>query len=300
MKRPCLTLKRSKKQCNNILSGSYSDLSLKVELDKLLINGKYGIINVGTDKKTDERVIVKTISKIGSDKNRLKAEVSTLEKLKSNSIKFVIDMYYSIEDINSIYIIQEYCDGGDMYSLLDEIDLLPEKRTANILNNLLKTMTHCHKLGIVHRDLKPENIVFKKKRKDVNDTSGDDDFRLIDFGLAYHNINNSKIKMTSILGTSYYIAPEILTRVNGYYNESCDIWSIGVILYVSLSGTTPFYGKNYFDIIKSIKNGKYDCNGSTFKNISFDAKDLINKLLTYNPKKRININDALKHNFFTN
>lgn len=101
--------------------------------------------------------------------------------------------------------------------------------------------------------------------------------------------------MTERFGTAYYIAPEVLKKD---YNEKCDLWSIGVILYVLLSGTPPFGGKSDKDIIKNVQKGVYDFDEKDWKNISEEAKDLINKLLTYEPSKRISAKDALDHKWF--
>ncbi len=103
-------------------------------------------------------------------------------------------------------------------------------------------------------------------------------------------------KMTERFGTAYYIAPEVLKRE---YNEKCDLWSIGVVLYVLLSRTPPFPGRNDKEIIKNVQKGAYDFDGSEWKDISDDAKDLINKLLAYDPMKRISAKEALEHRWFT-
>lgn len=114
--------------------------------------------------------------------------------------------------------------------------------------------------------------------------------KVIDFGTAQKY--NPAIPMTQISGTSYYIAPEVLAHS---YNEKCDVWSIGVLMYILLSGEPPFDGKSERDILTSVKLGQYSLNGREWTNISKEAKDLIKRMLTYKPEKRISAKEALSH-----
>lgn len=100
--------------------------------------------------------------------------------------------------------------------------------------------------------------------------------------------------MSQIFGTAYYIAPEVL---KGEYNEKCDLWSIGVILYILLSGKPPFDGNDDKEIVTNVRMGVYSITGSDWKNISADAKDLIKKMLTYDAQNRINAEEALNHSW---
>lgn len=125
---------------------------------------------------------------------------------------------------------------------------------------------HCHSKNICHRDLKPENILM--------DSKNNNSIKVIDFGASQKFETNKK--MNQIYGTAYYIAPEIL---KSEYNEKCDIWSIGVIMYILLSGKPPFYGEDDQEILNSVKRGNFSLTGSEWKNISSDAKDLIKQML---------------------
>jgi calcium-dependent protein kinase len=144
-----------------------------------------------------------------------------------------------------------------------------------------------HSKGIVHRDIKPENIMLESK------SSEDLSIKLIDFGTSNFIKNNQHLSMK--IGTPYYIAPEVLKKSYGY---ECDIWSLGVILYMLLSGTPPFDGFDDQSILQKVKIGKYSLEGESWELISNEAKDLIKKMLTYSPEKRINAEDALKHEWF--
>ena len=124
---------------------------------------------------------------------------------------------------------------------------MTEQDAAYVVRQLLSAITYCHSKGVVHRDLKPENILIESIGED-----GRINIKVIDFGAALFFAPETKISET--LGTPYYIAPEVLL---GNYNEKCDVWSIGVILFILLSGTAPFNGPNDEEIMNAVKKGTY-------------------------------------------
>ncbi len=142
------------------------------------------------------------------------------------------------EDIY-LFIIEEYCEGGDLTSFLMRNRVLNEDLTRSIIRQLLTTLNYLHSKGITHRDVKLENILIHKKQPELI-------IKLADFGTATFFFKNKPL--TDVCGTPYYIAPEVL---KGNYNEKCDIWSTGVIAYLLLCGKPPFtgYEKNEFDIM---------------------------------------------------
>ena len=121
---------------------------------------------------------------------------------------------------------------------------------------LLSAIVYCHKYNIVHRDLKPENLLFESKKKDAN-------LKVIDWGTS--RIFDPSVTMDQKFGTPYYIAPEVL---RGKYNEKCDIWSLGVILYIMLCGYPPFNGENDSEIFKAVKKGQFDFPMEDWKYVS--------------------------------
>ena len=152
----------------------------------------------------------------------------------------------------------------------------------------MSAITYCHQNHIVHRDLKPENILLED-HKGTNEIT----IKLIDWGGARYFSKNKK--MTKINGTPYYIAPEVLNEV---YDEKCDIWSAGVILYILLCGYPPFNGETDKEIMKAVKKGEFDFPPEEWDVVSNDAKDLIKKMLTYEPKKRPTALEVLQHVWF--
>jgi len=185
-----------------------------------------------------------------------------------------------------MYIVMEYCPGGELFNMISKKakneGAFNESEAADMMGRLLRAVNHCHSLGIAHRDIKPENIL-------VNETG---DLKLIDFGLS----KQVKVKkMHTIVGTPYYVAPEVL---EGKYGLKCDIWSLGVILYILLSGYLPFGGTSVADVFDKIKEAKYSFKQKEWKKVSPEAIELIKNMLEVNTKKRFNAEQCLKHSWF--
>lgn len=149
---------------------------------------------------------------------------------------------------------------------------------------MLQAIYYCHTKGIAHRDLKPENFLFLTKAEDSP-------IKVIDFGLSKHFDDKTHSSMTTRAGTPYYISPEVLS---GNYDESCDIWSSGVILYILLSGVPPFGGDSDPQILEAVKKGEFNFDIPEFKKVTESVKDLIRKMIT-KPEKRIKPPEILAH-----
>lgn len=143
------------------------------------------------------------------------------------------------------------------------------------MKQVLSAVTYCHSKSIVHRDIKPENLLLD------SDVAGAT-IKVIDFGTS--QVFDPSKKMHQTFGTPYYIAPEILA---GEYNEKCDIWSCGVILYILLCGRPPFDGENDDEILENVSKGSYKISGPIWAKISAEGIDLIKKMLTFDPERRI-------------
>lgn len=160
------------------------------------------------------------------------------------------------------------------------------------MKKILSAVKHLHEHGIVHRDLKPENFIF-------NDKTDDAEIKLIDFGLSkrFGQIKdiNPKEKMHTIVGTPYYVAPEVL---KGDYDFSCDVWSLGVILYIMLCGYPPFDGDSNKEIFKKVLKSKLEFDAEDWDEVSREAKELISKMLEKDPSKRISVIETLNHPWF--
>ena len=174
----------------------------------------------------------------------------------------------------------EYCGGGELFDRIvartkenrkKHIDrVYSEREAAAMFRTMVRTVAYCHSLGVMHRDLKPENFVMASQDEDAA-------IKAIDFGLATYFEPNEKF--TEKLGSACYMAPEVIKH---NYSKEADIWSIGVILYILLSGRPPFYGSSEEAIYRSIVRQHIDLDSSLWKNISASGKDLISKTLCRN------------------
>mmetsp|Transcript_14511 Transcript_14511/g.14121 ORF Transcript_14511/g.14121 Transcript_14511/m.14121 type:complete len:173 (-) Transcript_14511:730-1248(-) len=160
----------------------------------------------------------------------------------------IIKFYETYKDNKYYHIVMEFCDGGELFERLIEIGSFSEKDAALIIKQVLSAIKHLHDKNIAHRDLKPENIIFED-----NDTNKMK-VKLIDFGLS-KILGLNKKEMLTKLGTPYYVSPEVL---EGSYNKMCDLWAIGVITFILLSGTPPFNGRSELEIFNKIRCCDYD------------------------------------------
>lgn len=251
---------------------------------KVLGKGSFGEVILCKDKITGQECAVKVISKRQvkhkTDKDSLLREVQLLKELDHPNI---MKLFAFFEDPGYYYLVGEVYTGGELFDEIINQKCFSEMDAARIVKQVLSGITYMHRNKVVHRDLKPENLLLQNKEKNAN-------IKIIDFGLSTH-FEASK-KMKDKIGTAYYIAPEVL---HGTYDEKCDVWSTGVILYILLSGCPPFNGANEYEILRKVEKGKYTFDLPQCKNVSDSAKDLIRRMLTYVPSMRISAREALEH-----
>lgn len=230
-------------------------------------------------------VAVKSIAKtkLAGDVHLLKRE---LEILRLIDHPHVVKFYECYEDAKYLHLVMEMCSGGDILERLLAQGTFSEAQVAAIMRSLLLAVNHLHEVGIVHRDLKPENFLYVKPGADA-------EIKIIDFGMS-NRLESAKLH--SMVGTPYYLAPEMLT---GSYGKECDIWSLGVVMYLLLSGRQPFNGNNIAEVFTKIRTADYDFEHSVWSSISLHAIELIKKMLTYSPGMRISIEAALQHPWFS-
>jgi calcium-dependent protein kinase len=218
------------------------------------------------------------------DKEKLIADIHILKHLDHPNI---LKLYEFYQDEKSFYIIYEYCAGGELFDKIIELGCLGEQEASYILRQILSAIVYAHNHNIVHRDLKPENILL--------DIAADGSYmiKVVDWGTAREYDPNNK--MNEKYGTAYYMAPEVLKK---NYDAKCDIWSCGVILYIMLCGKPPFAGRNETEIMKNVLKGKYTLEGDAWSVISEEAKDLVQKMLEYDPAKRLSALEAYEHVWF--
>ena len=253
---------------------------------KVLGSGSFGKVFKAENKADPSiQVAIKVIAKeklSAEEIESLHQEVSILQTLDHPNI---VKYYETYEDQKFVYLVMELCPGGELFEKMAANQTMNENMAAQAIEKILRALIHCHKQRIVHRDLKPENIMY--------DTVGE--VKLIDFGLAKQTQNNQKL--TTIAGTPYFIAPEVL---NGSYQKECDIWSLGVLLFVCVTGTYPFDSatKNRAEVFKKIQNCQFAYPATIESKLSNECKDLIKNMIVVNPKKRLTGEQCLAHPWF--
>jgi len=255
------------------------------EICEKLGEGSFGCVYKTCHKKFSFIRAVKAIKKKHIDGSALNNEISILKNFDHPNIIKLFECFY---DTEYYYMIQEYCSGGDLYDYIKKQNSFSEKKAACIIYQLLSAINHIHSKKIVHRDLKPENIVF------IQSESQEIFIKLIDFGTCIFLKNEP---LTQELGTIYYIAPEVF---KGNYNEKCDVWSCGIILYTMLCGLPPFRGQKEEDIKAKIIKGKIEFIGREWRKVSKEAIDYVTELLNYCPAKRPSAEKALKSQWLNN
>ena len=254
-------------------------------------SGSYGTVYLAKNNLKDNLVAIKVIEKIPAniiDDMEIKNEINILKSLSHPNIVKIFEFF---DTALNYYIVTEYCKKGELFEYIN--NQYSEYQLAVLFYQVFSGLCYLHEKKILHRDLKLENLMISEIEKDIN--SGEEYFwiKIIDFGTA--KIFERKKNEKEIIGSSYYIAPEVLKK---NYNEKCDNWSVGVILYMTLTGVPPFDGETDEDIISRIKIGKYNKNNKRFLEKSSEVKDLVNSLLERDTEKRLSAKEALSHPWF--
>ena len=269
-----------------IVSDSGNNLENVYQKIKLIGEGGYGEVWQVRHKVLGKDFAMKIIEKSPYCKTEeIKNEIEILKQLDHPNILKILDFHMTN---NKFYIITDYCSEGELYLEIKKRNRFSENETAFVIYQLLKAVRYCHKMRVIHRDIKPENIMIVKR-----ENNGYLHVKLIDFGTA--KIFSEGNMQKALVGSAYYIAPEVIRR---QYDESCDLWSIGVIIYIMLTGIPPFYGSDDESTLNHVSKGCYDTTNNGYLSLSQNAKDLITKLLKYNPKERITAREALYHPWF--
>ena len=244
--------------------------------------GSYGQVKRVRQIQLQEERAMKIVSKKSSTSQN---EIEILRKISHPNIANVFEIF---EDSKRYYIMMEYLEGGELFDVIVSQGFFSELDAARIMKQLLSAVNFLHSKNIAHRDLKPENIMLTSKP--VNNKF---EIKIIDFGTA--KIFDPRYKMSEFIGTSYYIAPEVLKE---NYNEKCDVWSCGVILYILLCGYPPFNGNSNLDIFHHIKNSQPVFMGDEWSDITKEGIELIKQMLTRNVHKRPSAEKCLNHKWF--
>jgi len=254
------------------------------DMGPTLGKGTYGTVSQCTHLMSKEVRAVKSVSKkkVPSIK-RVMEEVEILHLLKHPNI---VGLFETFDVVKYIYIVMELCTGGDLFDKVKESDSgLSEQITIRLVGQITSAVQHMHQACVCHRDLKPENFMVAGSH-DLSKAT----LKIADFGLSSRFEPGGCMRTRAY--TLHYVAPEVL---NGKYTESCDLWSLGIIVYVLLCGRAPFMGETEPEVLRRIQGGKYAFPDETWGYISDGAKDFIRSLLVVDVESRLSAEQAQSH-----
>ncbi|XP_035023163.1 calcium/calmodulin-dependent protein kinase type II delta 2 chain isoform X1 [Hippoglossus stenolepis] len=226
--------------------------------------------------------IINTKKLSARDHQKLEREARICRLLKHTNI---VRLHDSISEEGFHYLVFDLVTGGELFEDIVAREYYSEADASQCIQQILESVHHCHVNGIVHRDLKPENLLLASKLKGAA-------VKLADFGLAIE-VQGDQQAWFGFAGTPGYLSPEVLRK--DPYGKAVDMWACGVILYILLVGYPPFWDEDQHRLYQQIKAGAYDFPSPEWDTVTPEAKDLINKMLTINPSKRITSAEALKH-----
>ncbi|XP_013665898.2 calcium-dependent protein kinase 12-like [Brassica napus] len=254
-------------------------------LDRVLGQGQFGTTFLCTHSETGQKLACKSIPKrkllCQEDCDDVLREIQIMHHL--SEYPNVVRIQSTYEDANDVHLVMELCEGGELFDRIEKKGHYSEREAAKLIKTIVAVVEACHSLGVMHRDLKPENFLFSSDDEDAS-------LKSTDFGLSV--FCKPGATFTQLVGSAYYVAPEVLHR---HYGRECDVWSAGVILYIMLCGFAPFDAGTQYGIFRKILQGKLDFETSPWPSISESAKDLIKKMLESNPKKRLTAHQVLCH-----
>ncbi|XP_065877895.1 calcium-dependent protein kinase 17-like [Euphorbia lathyris] len=269
----------------SVLGRPMEDVKSIYSMGKELGRGQFGVTHLCTNKTTGEQFACKTIAKRKlinkEDVEDVKREVQIMHHLTGQPN--IVELKGAYEDKHSVHLVMELCAGGELFDRIIAKGHYTERAAASLLRTIVQIVHTCHSMGVIHRDLKPENFLLLNKDEQSP-------LKATDFGLSVFYKPGEVFK--DIVGSAYYIAPEVLKR---RYGPEADIWSIGVMLYILLCGVPPFWAESEHGIFNAILRGHIDFSTDPWPAISPQAKDLVRKMLNSDPKQRLTAIQVLSH-----
>nr|XP_011459503.1 PREDICTED: calcium-dependent protein kinase 8-like isoform X1 [Fragaria vesca subsp. vesca] len=266
------------------------DISAQYDLGRELGRGEFGVTYLCTDLSSGEKYACKSISKkklrTAVDIEDVRREVEIMRHLPQHPN--IVSLKDTYEDDEAVHIVMELCEGGELFDRIVARGHYTERAAAAVMRTIVEIVQSCHKHGVMHRDLKPENFLFANKKESAA-------LKAIDFGLSVFFKPGEQFN--EIVGSPYYMAPEVLKR---NYGPEVDIWSAGVILYILLCGVPPFWAETEQGVAQAIIRSVIDFKRDPWPRVSDNAKDLVTKMLDPDPKKRLTAQGVLDHPWIQN
>ncbi|XP_058738253.1 calcium-dependent protein kinase 32-like [Vicia villosa] len=261
------------------------EIEARYELGRELGRGEFGVTYLCTDKETGEELACKSISKkklrTAIDIEDVRREVEIMKHMPPHGN--IVTLKDTYEDDNAVHLVMELCEGGELFDRIVARGHYTERAAAAVTKTIVEVVQMCHKHGVMHRDLKPENFLFANKKETAP-------LKAIDFGLSVFFKPGERFN--EIVGSPYYMAPEVLKR---NYGPEVDIWSAGVILYILLCGVPPFWAETEQGVAQAIIRSVVDFKRDPWPKVSDNAKDLVKKMLNPDPKRRLTAQEVLDH-----
>jgi len=255
---------------------------------KKMGEGSFGSVCKAKQKATGAIRAIKTIAKSQvKDKASMEKFKQEIALMKIMDHANIIKLYETFQDKKNIDLVMELCTGGELFDRVVNEGSFDEKKAAHVMQQMFRAIFYMHENKICHRDIKPENFLLESQ--DAIDHPNNA-LKVIDFGLSC-KFKEGQV-LTTKAGTPYYVAPQCL---QGKYNQACDLWSIGVVLYILLCGYPPFYADDDAGVLRKVRAGKFSYAPEEWDQISADAKDLVTNLLWMDPVARCNAEQALSH-----
>ncbi|OIW17695.1 hypothetical protein TanjilG_29045 [Lupinus angustifolius] len=265
-------------------------ISDKYVLGRELGRGEFGITYLCTDRETKQQLACKSISKrklrTAIDVEDVRREVAIMSMLPEH--QNLVKLKATYEDEENVHLVMELCEGGELFDRIVARGHYSERAAAHVARIIAEVVRMCHANGVMHRDLKPENFLFANKKENSV-------LKAIDFGLSVFFKPGERF--SEIVGSPYYMAPEVLKR---NYGPEVDIWSAGVILYILLCGVPPFWADSEQGVALAILRGVIDFKREPWPQISENAKSLVRQMLEPDPKKRLTAQQVLEHSWLQN
>ncbi|KAF9664728.1 hypothetical protein SADUNF_Sadunf16G0048300 [Salix dunnii] len=266
------------------------EIEQRYELGRELGRGEFGITYLCIDKETGENLACKSISKkklrTAVDIEDVRREVEIMKHMPQHPNLVTLKDTY--EDDNAVHLVMELCEGGELFDRIVARGHYTERAAASVTKTIVEVVQICHKHGVMHRDLKPENFLFGNKKENAP-------LKAIDFGLSVFFKPGERF--TEIVGSPYYMAPEVLKR---NYGPEVDVWSAGVILYILLCGVPPFWAETEQGVAQAIIRSVINFKRDPWPKVSENAKDLVRKMLDPDPKHRLTAQQVLDHPWLQN
>ncbi|CAI7895959.1 unnamed protein product [Closterium sp. NIES-53] len=249
--------------------------------------GQFGVVRRCVENATNQAFACKTINKdcllTSAARDEVRREVVAMRSVAGHA--GVVQLRAVFEDERQVHLVMDLCDGGELFDEVVRRGRLPERDAALIFREIASAVAICHSKNIMHRDLKPENILLASQHSSQVPTA-----KLADFGFAIHIPPGHRA--SGVAGSPFYMAPEVLT---GEYGLEADVWSLGVVLYVLLSGSPPFWGADDNGVFRAVLEAPLDLTSGAWGGVSAEAKGLLRCMLHRDPRRRPSAAKLLSH-----